>query len=116
LIVNYRKCRRCNAHYLEADFLAHRQAGYCTLECSIGEPCGISTAESMAWKDKISIPSQRERYKPESMSNIPLRTWKFDMVHYPPPIGWQIENWRLETKFGNDETHQEHKRQNPICA
>lgn len=58
MIVNYRKCRRCNAHYLEADFLAHRQAGYCTLECSIGEPCGISTAESMAWKDKISIPSQ----------------------------------------------------------
>ena len=116
MIVNYRKCRRCNAHYREADFLAHRQAGYCTPECSIGEPCGIPTAEGMAWKDKIPVSSLRERYKLESIQVLSLRIWKFDMVHYPPPMGWQIENWRLETKSGNDEKRLGHKRLNTICV
>lgn len=115
-MANYRKCRRCCTHYLEVEFLVHRQAGYCTLECSIGEPRGIPTAESMAWKDKIPVSSQREHYKPEPTNDMPLRIWKFDIVHYPPPKGWQIENWRLETKFGNDEKHLNHKRQNTICA
>jgi hypothetical protein len=49
----------------------------------------------MAWKDKIPVSSQKERYKPETTNDIPLMIWKFDMVHYPSPKGWQIENWRL---------------------
>lgn len=115
-MANYRKCRRCCTHYLEVEFLVYRLAGYCTLECSIGEPRGIPTVESMAWKDKIMVSSLRERLPKVPPQELPLRIWKFDMMHYPPPKGWQIENWRLETKFGNDEKHLNHKRQNTICA
>lgn len=115
-MANYLICRRCNAHYLEAGFLAHRQAGFCTLECSIGEPRGIPTAESMAWKDKIPVSSQRERCKPESMNAMQLRIWKFDMVHYPPPKGWQIENWRIETPNRGTEPRQRYKTRSVIYA
>tara|TARA_R110002073_G_scaffold164064_2_gene320259 strand:- start:837 stop:1103 length:267 start_codon:yes stop_codon:yes gene_type:complete len=57
----------------------------------------------MAWKDKISVSSQREKYKPVPTNDLSPNTWKFDMVHYPRPRGWQIENWRIKTRFRNDE-------------
>jgi hypothetical protein len=76
------------------DFLEYRKAGYCTLECSIGEPRGIPSNESIIWKDKTSNILNKERL-PKPQVNSPLREWTFDMVHYPPPKGWQIENWRL---------------------
>jgi len=44
-----------------AGFLDYRNSGYCTKQCSIGEPPGIASKESMAWKDKISVPSLRSR-------------------------------------------------------
>lgn len=92
----YQICRRCKIHYFQTSFLAYRLEGYCTMECSIGEPRGITTAEAMAWKDKISIPSLRERLTPLPETSLPIRSWKFDLVQYPPPRGWQIENWRIE--------------------
>lgn len=95
MIMNHGICKRCNANYLETEFLQHRQAGYCTLECSIGEPTGKPSAEGMAWKDKISVPSLREKLINPSKPTLTLRNWKFDMVHYPAPKGWQVENWRL---------------------
>jgi hypothetical protein len=70
----------------------------------------------MAWKDKISVSSQREHYKPESKNDMPLRIWKFDMVHYPLPRGWQIENWRVETPDRGIEPHQRYKRKSVIYA
>jgi len=76
-------------------FLDYRNSGYCTKQCSIGEPPGIASKESMAWKDKILVPTLREKLPELPKSNLPMRKWLFDMVHYPRPIGWQIENWRL---------------------
>lgn len=35
------------------EFLAYRQVGYCSFECSVGEPPGVASIESRAWKDKI---------------------------------------------------------------
>lgn len=96
MIANYRKCGRCHSHYLEVGFLAHRLAGYCTMECLIGEPRGVPTVESIAWKDGIAVTAKRKQLRSLLADDKPPRAWKFDMVHYPPPIGWQIENWRLD--------------------
>ena len=96
MMTNYRICQRCHSYYLEVEFLVHRLAGYCTIECSVAEPRGIPSAESSAWKDGIAATSQRKRLESALSSSIPPRIWKFDMVHYPAPKGWQIENWRLE--------------------
>lgn len=94
-MADYGKCKRCKVRFLMVGFLDYRKAGYCTLECSIGEPPGIPSAESIAWKDKILTHSLKERLPELPKHDLPLREWKFDMVHYPPPKGWQIENWRL---------------------
>ena len=96
MIMTHGICKVCNAKFMETDFLTYRKSGYCTLECSIGEPPGKSSAEGMAWKDKISLLSLREKLTNQSNINLPIRNWQFDMVHYPAPKGWQIENWRLE--------------------
>lgn len=112
MTANYGECKRCNARFLMVGFLDHRKAGYCTRECSIGEPPGIPTAESIAWKDKILVHSLRERLPESPKNNLPIRQWKFDMVHYPPPKGWQIENWRVETTGTNTQTHQRCRRKN----
>ncbi|PSJ18340.1 hypothetical protein C7H79_02920 [Nitrosomonas supralitoralis] len=93
-MANYEKCKRCEIRFLMVRFLDYRTSGYCTWECSIGEPPGAPTAESMAWKDKISVHSLRERMPEPPKNNVAVRKWKFDMVHYPPSKGWQIENWR----------------------
>lgn len=105
-MANYRKCRRCCTNYLEAEFLVHRQAGYCTLECSIGEPRGIPTVEGLAWKDKIMVSALRERLPKAPPQELPPRIWKFDMVLYPLPKGWQIKNWRLEDDDKNFRVNQ----------
>lgn len=95
MTADYGKCKRCKVRFLMVGFLDYRKAGYCTHECSIGEPPGIPSAESIAWKDKILTHSLKERLPEPPKNDLPIREWKFDMAHYPPPKGWQIENWRL---------------------
>jgi hypothetical protein len=95
MMVSYRICRSCGVRYLQAEFLPHRVAGYCTAECQIHEPRGTPTAEDIGWKNGIATASQRKRIAPPPPRDTPPRAWLFDMVHHPPPIGWQIGNWRL---------------------
>lgn len=89
-------CKGCGIRYLQVDFLPHRVSGYCTEECLHREPRGVPTKESIGWKEKIAAPSQRKWLLPRSPRNkLPPRKWTFNLVQYPRPIGWQIENWRL---------------------
>jgi hypothetical protein len=78
------------------DFLPYRAHGYCTEECLLGAPRGVPSDESIAYKDCLSVPhGLRQKIEPLPKSNEPLPIMIFDMVRYPPPIGWQIENWRV---------------------
>lgn len=89
-------CSRCGTRFYSANFLPYRVAGYCSHECRIGEPRGVPSDESIAYKDCFSIPSSlRKRYEPLPESSEPLPRMVFDMVRYPRPIGWRIENWRI---------------------
>jgi hypothetical protein len=103
MIVSYQVCSGCGIRYLQADFLPHRVAGYCTEECWHHEPRGVPTAEDIGWKNGIAAASQRKRIAPAQPSDAPPRQWLFDMVHHPRPIGWQLENWRLADTCPKDD-------------
>ena len=89
-----RICKGCGAKFLQADFLPHRVAGYCTEECSHHEPRGKPTPEDIGWRTGIAAASQRQQIEPTLPDTAPPERWTFDMVHHPRPTGWQIENWR----------------------
>lgn len=92
-------CKGCGIRYLQVDFLPHRMSGYCTEECLHREPRGVPTKESIGWKEGIAASSQRRWFPPLLPSVESPRKWAFDLVQYPRPIGWQIENWRLDDTF-----------------
>lgn len=94
MALRYQVCKGCGMRYLQADFLPHRVADYCTEECWHHEPRGIPTPEDIGWKNGIPAASQRKRFPPLPPGTEPSRKWAFDMVQHPRPIGWQIENWR----------------------
>ena len=87
-------CKGCGVRYLQADFLPHRVAGYCTAECWHHEPRGKPTPEDIGRRTGIAAASQRRQIEPGAPVTAQAGRWAFDMVHYPHPIGWQIENWR----------------------
>lgn len=95
-------CKGCGARYLQADFLPHRVAGYCTAECSHHEPPGKPTPEDIGWRTGIAAASQRRQVEPGAPVTAQAGRWTFDMVQYPHPIGWQIENWRPVEAAGID--------------
>ena len=96
MILSYQICKGCGVCYLQVDFLPHRKSGYCTEECLHYEPRGIPSDESIGWKEKIAAPSQYKRFLPKLIkSNFLPGKWKFDLVQYPRPVGWMIENWIL---------------------
>lgn len=100
MTLNYRVCKSCGIRYLQADFLPHRVAGYCTAECQIHEACGIPTAEDIGCKNGIAAASQRKRIEPLPPSDAPPRQWTFDLARVPHPLrpktgAWEIVNWRL---------------------
>lgn len=98
MIRPYGQCKRCQSFFRMVEFLAYRQTGYCSFECSVGEPPAVASIESRAWKDKILTASLKEKLQPLPNQSAHIEQpgyWIFDMVHYPPPKGWQIENWRF---------------------
>ncbi len=95
MTLSYQVCKGCGARYLEVEFLPYRVSGYCTEECLHHEPRGVPAKESIGWKEGIAEPSQRRRLPLLPPSTESSRQWVFDMVHYPQPLGWQIENWRM---------------------
>lgn len=100
MIVSYQVCKGCGIRYLQAEFLPHRVAGYCTEECWHHEPRGIPTAEDIGWKNGIAAASQRKQAAPAQPSGAPPRQWMFDLVRVPSPMrpitgAWELANWRL---------------------
>ena len=99
-MLTYRNCLSCGVRYLQAEFLAYRQKGYCTEECSYHERRGVPTAECIGWKNGIPASSQRKKINAPPTSALPLRKWTFDLVrvpHHLRPItgAWELVNWRL---------------------
>lgn len=93
---HYSACRRCGSKFQLVDFLPYRAHGYCTKECLLGSPRGIPSDESIAFKDCLTVPhSLKPKHEALSKSNESLPRMIFDMVRYPHPIGWRIENWRI---------------------
>jgi hypothetical protein len=66
MILSYQACKGCSVRYLQADFLPHHVAGYCTEECWHHEPRGVPTAEDIGWKNGIAAASQRKQIAPKS--------------------------------------------------
>lgn len=92
----FRVCKRCGLRFSLVEFLPYRIAGFCSSECLMGGSRRLPSPESVAFKDCFSIPSSlRKRYEPLPESSEPLPRMIFDMVRYPHPIGWRIENWRI---------------------
>jgi hypothetical protein len=89
MILTYRKCLSCGIRYLQADFLAYRQKGYCTKECSYYERRGVPTAECIGWKNGIPASTQRKTTYAPQTNDAPPRQWIFDIVrasHHLRPI------------------------------
>lgn len=99
-------CKGCGIRYLQADFLPHRVAGYCTEECWHHEPRGIPTAECVGWKNGIPASTQRKKIDATPTSYVEPRQWTFCLARVPHPLrqitgAWELVNWHLCKSVSN---------------